>query len=79
MVSVVKPNKTAYGLNYAQKNGTCLKLSENMYYKLNEMVWKIVLLVELVDKTWASAKKTSKDFLNKFEKKIPAWLFKIVQ
>ena len=55
------------------------KLSENMYYKLNEMVWKIVLLVELVDKTWASAKKTSKDFLNKFEKKIPAWLFKIVQ
>jgi len=54
------------------------KLSENMYYKLNEMVWKIVLLVELVDKTWASAKKTSKDFLNKFEKKIPAWLFKIV-
>ena len=54
------------------------KLSENMFYKLNEMVWKIVLLVELVDKTWASAKKTSKDFLNKFEKKIPAWLFKIV-
>ena len=55
------------------------KLSENMYYKLNEMVWKIVLLVELVDKTWASAPKNSKDFLNKFEKKIPAWLFKIVQ
>jgi len=60
MVSVVKPNKTAYGLNYAQKKVS--KLSKNMYYKLNEMVWKIVLLVELVDKTWASAKKTSNFF-----------------
>ena len=47
------------------------KLSENMYYKLNEMVWKIVL--------HGLVQKKSKDFLNKFEKKIPAWLFKIVQ
>ena len=38
------------------------KLSENMFYKLNEMVWKIVLLVELVDKTWASAQKNFQRF-----------------